>query len=410
MAHITPLRDQHTLAEAALLPYGPPELSIELVETFGELDFEYAAIRKACALLDQPHRGTIEIVGDDRIDFLNNMITQELKGERPLTPHRSVRAFWLSRKGRVTADLRLTELGDRILVDLDAHAVNATLETLGGYIITEDVELQDATVRLHRFALHGPTGMGLLRAIATQADDAPPLGDLAPNTATVCTIAGAEVIVERQDTAGEVGLELTVETEHAKAVYTALIDAGCPTNGADTETDAGADTDSLASRVKLRPIGWLAYNTARIEAGTPVFKLDFSTESLPAETGVLKDRVSFTKGCYLGQEVVARMDALGKPKQVLVALKPEGPDLRGPDGFCRQPLGGSHVVLAGDRGGDPIGAVTSSTISPMLGGEPICFAIIKTKHANAGTELAVPAEGALLTAKVRDSLTFHSSI
>jgi len=400
MAHTSPLHDQHKLAEASLIPYGPPDLAIELVETFGELDFEYAAIRKACALLDQPHRGTIEVVGDERIDFLNNMVTQELKGTRPLTPHRSARSFWLSRKGRVTADLRLTELGDRMLVDLDAHAVDATIESLESYLITEDVEIRDASERLHRFALHGPTALELLRAVAAQVDDAPTLGDLADNTATVCVIADHDVVVERQDTAGVPGFEMTVATDDAADVYKALVDAGCPTNG---ERD-----DSLAGRVKLRPIGWLAYNTARIEAGTPLFNIDFSAESLPAETGVLDDRISFTKGCYLGQEVVARMHSLGKPKQVLVALKPEGPDLRSEDGFCRQPLGGSHVILAGDRGGDPVGVVTSSTISPMLGGEPICFAIVKTKHADVGTELAIPAEGAMLTAKVRDTLVFHT--
>jgi len=407
MAHLSPLKDQHALAEATLLPYGPVDLAIELVETFGELDFEYAALRKACGLLDQPHRGTIEIVGDDRHEFLNNMVTQELKGRIDAqSPYKSARAFWLNRKGRVVADLRLTELPDRTLVDLDAHAVDSTIESLNAYIITEDVELRDASERLHRLALHGPTGMELLRALATQPEDAPPLGDLAPNTATVCTIADHDVIVERQDTAGEIGLELTIATDGVKDVYTALVDAGSPTQG----EGEGEGPDSIASRVKLRQVGWLAYNTARIEAGTPLFNVDFSTESLPAETGVLDDRVSFTKGCYLGQEVVARMHALGKPKQVLVALKPEGPDMRTEEGFCRQPMGGTHVLLAEDRAGDPVGAVTSSTISPMLGGEPVCFAIVKTKHADTGTRLGVMAEGVVLEANVRESLTFHTSV
>jgi folate-binding protein YgfZ len=255
---------------------------------------------------------------------------------------------------------------------------------------------------MHRLALHGPTGKELLMAVARQSEDAPGLGDLTPNTATVVTIADREVIVEREDTAGEVGLELTMSTDDALAVYRRLIELGSPING--------EGPDELAGRVKLRPSGWLAYNTARIEAGTPLFHIDFSSRSLPAETGVLDERVSFTKGCYLGQEVVARMHALGKPKQILVALKPEGPDLRGADGHPRQPLGGSHVLPAGDRSGDPIGIITSSTISPMLGGEPICFAIVKTKHAEPGTELALPAEGTMLKARVRDSLTFHSSV
>ncbi len=399
MAHTSPLRDQHLQAEADLLPYGPIDLAIELVESFGEVDFEYASLRKASALIDQPHRGTIEIVGADRHSFLQSMITNDTKA---LTPGRSIHAFWLNRKGRIVADLRLTELGDRTLVDLDAHAVDATIESLNAYIITEDVELRDASERLHRLALHGPTSLELLTAVAEQRPGLAPLSDLTPNSATLVAINGAEVVVERQDSAGEIGLELTVETDRAGEVYRRLVEAGSPING--------ENGDTLAGRVKLRQIGWLAYNTARIEAGTPLFNIDFSTESLPAETGVLADRVSFTKGCYLGQEVVARMHSLGKPKQVLVALKPEGENLRTPEGHPRQPIGGSHVVLASDPAGDPVGVVTSSTISPMLGGEPICFAIVKTKHADPGTELAVPAEGSVLTAKVRDSLVFHRSV
>lgn len=406
MAHVSPLRERHLQAEATMLPYGPLELGVELVESFGELDFEYAALRKACVLLDQPHRGTIEIVGDDRLPFLNNMVTQELKG---LTPCRAVRSFWLNRKGRIEADLRVIELGGRMLVDLDAHAVDRTIESLGSYVIADDVEIRDASDRMHRLALHGPTAIPLLAAIAEHNDDAgPPVSDLTPGAATVLRIAGREVVVDRWDSAGEAGLELTVAADDAPAVYAALIDAGQPhLNG---ESNGSGSGSTLAERIKLRPAGWLAYNTARIEAGTPLFNVDFSTDSLPAETGraTLADRVSFTKGCYLGQEVVARMHSLGKPKQTLVGLKPAGPDLRDEQGFCRQPVGGAPVFAASDPTGDAVGAVTSSTVSPMLGGEPVCFAIVKARHAEEGTPLVVPAEGVRLTAPVRTDLTFYA--
>ena len=121
---------------------------------------------------------------------------------------------------------------------------------------------------------------------------------------------------------------------------------------------------------------------------------------------MLDSRVSFTKGCYLGQEIVARMHSLGKPKQVLVAFSPGGDDATGPDGFPRQPIGGEHVFLGVDPTGDPVGVVTSSTVSPMLGGKPACFAVVKSAHADTGTELAVHAEGAVLTGPVREGLSF----
>ncbi|USN98804.1 MAG: aminomethyl transferase family protein [Phycisphaeraceae bacterium] len=395
MAHISPLHERHLQAEASMRPYGPLGLHIELVDSFGELDFEYAALRKSCVLLDQPHRGTIEVTGDDRHEFLNSMLTQQIKG---LGAFRSTPSFWLNKQGRILADLRVLELGDRVLIDLDAHAVDATVESLAGYIITEDVELNDLSDRLHRLALHGPSAIELLIAASTHKEGAP-LSDLTSGAACRVDVAGREVIVERFDTAGEVGLELTVDTDAAASVYARLIELGQPHDG--------DEPGSVAGRVKLRPAGWLAYNTARIEAGTPLFYIDFSPESLPAETGLLSSRVCFTKGCYLGQEIVARMHNLGKPKQRLVAFKPGGDELRGPDGLARQPVGGARVFPAGVEQADPVGIVTSSTTSPMLGGVPACFAIVKGQHADPGTPLAVHAEGVVLTGEVLDRLAFY---
>lgn len=398
MAHISPLREILLQAEASLLPYGPVDLHIEMVETFGELDFEYAAVRKACGLLDGPHRGTIEVVGDDRLPFLQSMLTQAV-GDLPEMTSRA--SFWLNKKGRIIADMRVIELGDRLLIDLDAHAVNETIESLAGYIIMEDVELRDASERLHRLALHGPTALELVSA-SSEHKAGPGAGHLKHGSACVVEIAGTEVVVERWDSAGVPGLELTVETDSAMDVYQRLIELGQPHDG--------EDTASVAGRARLRPIGWLAYNTARIEAGTPLFNVDFSSSSLPAETGVLDSRVSFTKGCYLGQEIVARMHSLGKPKQVLVAFVPGGDNAIGPDGYPRQPVGGEPVFLGADQAegqsGDPIGMVTSSTISPMLGGKPACFAVVKSGHAEPGTELAVHAEGVVLKGPVRERLSF----
>lgn len=413
MAHQSPLREHHLLAEAAMLPYGPIDLAIELVETFGELDFEYAALRKAAALLDQPHRAVIEVTGRDRLPFLNNMLTQELKG---LDPFHVRPSFWLNRKGRIDADLRVIELPDRTLLELDAHAVDRTLETLNAFIIAEDVHLTDLAERTHRLALQGPTGPILLAAVA-QPLEGPAVADLAPDRACTLRIAGHDVIVHRHDSAGVPGLELTMPADAALPVYNQLIENGSPINGNGNNSGKPnrAAPDSLAAKVKLRPIGWLAYNTARIEAGTPLYNIDFGKDALPAETGedTLHNRVNFKKGCYLGQEVVARMHSLGKPKHVLVALRPVG-ESRTPEGFPRQPLGGAQVYATPDTAldtpaaaptdADPIGLVTSSTISPLLGGLPLCFAVLKTAHATEGALVSLPAEGAWIRARVQRTL------
>lgn len=353
--------------EAHLHPYGDPQRGLLVPMAFEHVELEYAAIRKGCALVDLPQSGTIEATGADRIGFLNNLLTQELK---TLEPMASVRSFWLNRKGRIDADLRLVDDGGRLRMAADALVAAATAEALAEFVFAEDVTLADATETLHRLALHGPRAAQALMAVADTDEHV----GLEPGRAMTVMVAGASVLVEREDSAGEVGLVLTMPADAARTVY-----------------------ERLAGVKGVRPCGWLAYNIARIEAGWPLFQIDFTSESLPAETGVLHDRVSFTKGCYLGQEVVARMQSLGKPKQVLVALRlAEGQAPRLPAERAS--------IYADARGDKAIGNVTSSTIAPMLSAAPIALAQVRTAHAQAGTALFVEAEGARTAFEVQPQL------
>lgn len=419
MAHVSPLYRLHQQAEASLLPYGPQGTDIGVVGTFGELELEYAAIRKACILLDQPQRGTIEVTGADRLGFLNRMVTQELKGFELFQVRRS---FWLNRKGRIDADLRLIELGERTLLDLDAHAVARTLEGLAAFVITEDVHLRDVTAEMHRLALHGPTSAELFRTVSVPVAGHS-FGDLRPGQACTVTVAGLEIIADRQDSTGELGFELLLKTSDVAAVYEHLLETGLDPDGNGQPGGNGAGVTSQhvpASRIRLRPAGWHAFNIARIEAGQPLYNLDFGPDSLPAETGVIEDRVSFTKGCYLGQEIVARMHSRGHSKAGLVALKlDDSPTVSG-SALAQnspQPETGSQIFPAtgpGESGGvgDSIGVVTSSTPSPMLGSVTICFAKMKQEFAAAGTEVLVATGGGgggrTLPAKVQPTLRFWS--
>ncbi|MEQ9095690.1 MAG: glycine cleavage T C-terminal barrel domain-containing protein [Phycisphaerales bacterium] len=367
MATQSPMTDLYKDQHAALQPYGDPQRGLLVPMAFEHVELEYAAIRKGCALVDLPQSGTIEATGADRVGFLNNLLTQELK---TLEPMASVRSFWLNRKGRIDADLRLMDDGQRLLMATDALVAGATAEALAEFVFAEDVQLRDATESLHRLALHGPRAAQALMAIADTDEHVA----LEPGRAMTVMVAGASVLVEREDSASEPGLVLTMPAEHARAVYERL---------------AGVDG--------LRPCGWLAYNIARIEAGWPIFQIDFTGDNLPAETGVLHDRVSFTKGCYLGQEVVARMQSLGKPKQVLVSLRlAEGAQARLPEERA--------LVYADAESDKTIGTVTSSTIAPMLSATPIALAQVRTAHAEAGTTLYVQAEGDRVAFTVQPSL------
>lgn len=377
MARVSPLRKEHQHAEAAFLAYGAPEAdrpAVDVVETFGELESEYAALRKGCILLDQPQRGTVAVRGADRMAFLNSMLTQELKG---LGEFRAVRSFWLNRKGRIDADARVLILPGEVLLDLDIHSAARVVETLGAFVIAEDVCLTDETEQRHRIALHGPTAPALLQATASDKAGSP-IADLSPGHAGVVEIAGREVVVDRQDSTGEPGLELLLRPDDVGAVWRTLLERGSEPNG---------------RGFRLRAAGWHAYNIARIEAGWPLYNIDFGPNSLPHETGVLRDRVSFRKGCFLGQEVVARMESLGQPKQVLCAMRLDSVPSADPRAVYAQPVAGAHVFEGAGPDAEIIGAVTSSALAPMLAGSPAAFAQVRTRRIRPGAEVYVEAEG-----------------
>jgi folate-binding protein YgfZ len=146
----------------------------------------------------------------------------------------------------------------------------------------------------------------------------------------------------------------------------------------------------------LRAIGWHAYNMARIEAGTPIFLTDFGPGTLPHETGrrVLDQAVSFSKGCYPGQEVVARMQNLGHPKQVLTGIRIERDAV---------PMTGAFVLDRDADDAETIGAITSAAPCPMLGNIAGGFAMMQWSKANVGDVVFIDIEGTRAPAHLSDT-------
>ena len=385
-----------------------------LVEAFDPVQIEYAAIRGHAAIFDEPHRATLALTGPDRLSFLNRMVTQELKGFPVMT---AARSFWLNRKGRIDGDLKLLNLPaphESILIDVDAHAAERTRLGLASFIISEDCSIEDQTERWHRLSLHGP-GAAALVARLSQPGASAPLADIQPNQVITTRVAGVDVIIDRHDISGEIGLHLLIPTEHAAAVYEAL----------STPWSARESRSVTPKTDRARRIGWHALNIARIERGTPLYLADFGPDSLPHETGVetLADRVSFKKGCYLGQEVVARMNSLGHPKQRLVGLRIDLPPTPchptttdpapGAPGLPDMPnmpqaVTGTAVVAADEPGAPVIGAVTSSCCAPMLSQANIAFAMVKWSHAKDATRVWVQLDDHRLAATVHESLRFFA--
>jgi folate-binding protein YgfZ len=357
---LNPLHELHTQAGAEFQFYD----NIEIVSTFGEPQAEYAAIRKGTALFDLAHRGLLELTGKDRLPFLNNLLTNQTfdkSTKTGLTAGQGVYAFLLNAKsGRIIADMNVIERGDRTLLEMDARLIPTVKSAFQKYLFAEQVKISDAMDRFHEFALHGPTAAGSL----------PGLPKLELNASAAIDIFGVPAVVWRDDPTGAPGYHLIVPIDSARAVWMQLVNIK---SGAAAEDDE-LDVERLPStKRRVRPAGWAVFNAARIENGRPIFGIDFDDTILPAETGQLPRALSFTKGCYPGQEIVARMHARQQVARQIAGLK-----------FADDSL--------------PI----ASTISPMLSNSAVAIVLLKRPHFAVGTVVNVPAEGEMRKAVVTE--------
>lgn len=353
MANPSPLHERFDEADAQLMPLGGDGAIAALHDV---LEVEYAALRKAVVAVDCPNRALATLTGGDRIDFLHRLLTNDIAG---LQPGAVTRAFLLTAKGRIIADAHVVHTIDATHLDTDVFGVAALLEQLNELLFGEDVQIDDRRQSWHRLSLHGPNVQALLDAGAARSVD-----PIEPGRFGEVTVGTIGAYAYRDDDCGVPGVHLWLPTAHAAPMWTALMETG--------------------QTLGLRAAGWMAYNTARIEAGSPLFMVDFDTNALPGETALLDQAVSFTKGCYRGQEIVARLRDVGHPARTLVRFAADDDTL---------PTATAPVF--DQPNGQQVGAITSSTIAPMRGGRAIGLAMVKWDHREAG-ELFTPAEGSTI--------------
>jgi folate-binding protein YgfZ len=355
-----PLQAIHRQAGAEFQPYA----QLDIVSTFGEPQAEYAALHKGAALMDQPQRGFLQLTGKDRHAFINNLLTNQTwdKGKKTgLAAGRGVYAFFLNTKGRIVADMNVLELGDRLLLEMDARQVEPVGAAFEKFRFAEQVQIENESGKRHQIAVYGPAAKQVIGLAE----------ELAPLENRPLRLFDADAIVWRDDPTGTSGYHVIVDPAAARSVWMNLL--------------ASFGQSSEIGKRMLRPIGWAAFNAARIEAGRPLFGIDFDETVLPAETSQLARAVSFTKGCYLGQEVVARMHARNIVARQIVGIRMNDNAL---------PIAGAHI-FAPDASGNQIGGITSSTVSPILSNAAICLAFVKKAYSTPGSVVDIPAEGAM---------------
>jgi folate-binding protein YgfZ len=380
---------------AELIGYGPTDAAVPLAESFGSFEAEYAAIRRHVAVLHLPQTGVIKITGDDVKPFLHNMLSQDITA---MTGGQTKRSFLLDAEGHVLADTFVHHGDASTWLELDRFDIASTIKMLDSRLFAEDVTLENIADSKTVFALLGPASAQLLAKVASHSMESMTTDDIVsmPDTTHVVLINDQPVSVCRRDLGQTLGMRLFVPTDHAEAIHQTLLDA------VGYEANAEVDADFAERRrdsLRGRPVGWSAYNTARIESGQAIYHIDFGPDSLPAEAGedAFKEAVSLTKGCWLGQEAVARMHNLSHPKRLLVGLKLPTDALA---------VAGSQVFehdedkrAKAPRGGQ-VGGITSSTLSPLLGRAGLAFAVMKWGRHKPGTKVAVPVEGEMVEAEV----------
>lgn len=318
----------------------------------------YEGARRRAAFVDRSDRGRIIVSGNDRASYLHGLFTNDIAA---LKPGQGCYAAYLTAQGRLISDMHVYELGDAILLTLPGDVKDVVLAKLDQFIFTEDVQLGDVTATFAQVAVLGPGSAHAVGAAIGGATTATLLA-MPPHGNARVQWDGAPVILARIDDAGEPGYEVFVESGRVDALKNTLAAAGV------MALDA-ATADAI-----------------RIESGVPLFHRDMDEDTIPLEAGIEGRAISFTKGCYVGQEVIIRVMHRGHGR---VARKLVGLAIAG----AGVPVSGT-TIRSGDR---EIGRVTSATWSPELQ-RPLALGYVHRDFVEPGTEVSVDGAPAQIAA------------
>ncbi|MQA73198.1 MAG: folate-binding protein [Solirubrobacterales bacterium] len=298
-----------------------------------ELDGQYRALREAAGVLER-ERGFLDVSGSEAGEYLQGQLTNDVES---LAVGGGCYSALLDRKGRMQGDMRVLRAADRFRIDTEPAGADAVRRHLSMYKVGRDVEIADRSGELALLSVIGPAASELALA-----------GPLAPEHAHRDAAPGGIVCLA---IATDTGIDLLVARDRAGALSEALVEAG-----AEAVSEAAAEV-------------------VRVEGGRPRFGREMSTATIPQEAGINERAVSFSKGCYIGQETVARLHYRGKPNRRLRGLR------------LAAPVADGSTVHLDER---ELGAVGTAVLSPARG--PIALAILR-REAELGATVEVGDEG-----------------
>jgi folate-binding protein YgfZ len=291
---------------------------------------EYRALTEGCGLVDRAGRGRLALTGPDRREFLHGQITQDVE---TLEPGHGRYAALLTHKGKMLSDMRVLDVGDELLLSCERAGLQEIFNMIRRYKLGADVELHKRTLEMGELSLIGPDARRVAGADALGPDE---------HDNVRARIGEHDAILVATD----LGVDVFCAAEATEGVRGALLAAGAV------------------------EVGEAAAELVRVESGRPRYGIDLDDNVIPQEAGLNERAVSFTKGCYVGQETVARLFYRGKPNRHLRGLK-----------LSAEVEPGTPLLL----GEKEVGRVTSVAVSPALG--PIGLALVR-RQAEPGSTIS----------------------
>ena len=304
----------------------------------------YAAAKEAVGLVDRSAAGRLRVTGEDALDLLDRLSTNHLQD---LTPGRGLYTVLTTNKGRIVDLLFVLAQETDLLVLTGAGTQQKVAEWIDFYTFTEDVAVEDVTDETAMLSLVGPKAATLLLDLCG-------LNRIEAHESASVTIGGVDATAVRTDFLRLQSYDLVLPSDGAEAVRQTVL--------------AGGESHDMAE------IDEEALDLVRIEQGVPVQGKELTEDANPLEAGLI-DHISFNKGCYIGQEVVARLNTYDKVQRTLVGLSWD---------ISTKADSGAELFVDGKK----VGVLTSAAASPLLG-RGVGLGLVRNVHAGPGTSLAI---------------------
>jgi folate-binding protein YgfZ len=356
MSERLPLHDVHERLDARF----SDAAGLLVPASYGDPPAEHEAVRERAGLIDRSERGKIEMTGKDRATFLHGLVTNDVKG---LAPGQGAETALLDTHGKVTALFVVHALDDRLVLETDRPLAEPLRAAIDRYHFSEHVELEDVSGASGILTVAGPHARKAVEAALGRE-----LPDLRRWQHLTAPWEGEELRIVRAEESGEEGYDLWAPVAGLAPLWDRLRDAGA------------------------RPVGREAWDVLRVEAGVVRYGIDVDPSTLLLEAP-LSEAYSLTKGCYVGQEVVARITYRGHVNRKLVGFR---------FADARVPPPGAAVSVEGQA----VGRITSSVLSPALG-VALALGFLRREHLEPGTRVEVQGREGPLAAEVAALPFYH---